>query len=259
MYIQRMKTSLINYMLIALICGINFPSFSQTTVKQNRILFVGNSYTYQWNLPQQVAAMSRETGDDLYVRQSTAGGVTWGQHWRGEKGLTTRTKIKEGDYDIVVLQNHSMRSIVAADSMMIYGKMLAKEIRQSGAEPMLFMTWAREWNPLMIDTIDQVYTALGKEINALVVPVGRIWQEVRHQRPSLVLHQPDGSHQTTTGMYAAACAFYAGITGKTPIGLSPRNYMEDANGERVYLNIQSANDAGFLQEVVKRYMQDVLD
>ena len=233
--------------------------FSQQNDGSKRILFVGNSYTYQWNLPQQVAAMSRETGDDLYVRQSTAGGVTWGQHWRGEKGLTTREKIKSGNYDIVVLQNHSMRTIMAPDSMMIYGKLLAQEIRQSGAEPMLYMTWARVWNPLMIDTIERGYQEVGQEINALVVPVGKMWQEVRLQRPELVLHQPDGSHQTPTGMYIAACAFYSALTGKTPIGLSPRNFMEDANGERVYLNIQSANDAQYLQEVVKKYMLEVVD
>ena len=251
-----------NYTIVAVIYylfSLNGNVLSQQNDGSKRILFVGNSYTYQWNLPQQVAAMSRETGDDLYVRQSTAGGVTWGQHWRGEKGLTTREKIKSGDYDIVVLQNHSMRTIVAPDSMMLYGKMLAQEIRHAGAEPMLFMTWGRVWNPLMIDTVSEVYQEVGQEIGALVVPVGNIWQEVRLQRPELTLHQPDGSHQTPTGMYIAACAFYSALTGKTPVGLSPRNFMEDANGERVYLNIQSANDAQYLQEVVKKHMQEVLD
>jgi len=75
----------------------------------------------------------------------------------------------------------------------------------------------------------------------------------------LALHQPDGSHQTPTGMYIAVCAFYAALAGKTPVGLSPRNFMEDANGERTYLNIQSNNDASYMQEVVYKWMNELLD
>lgn len=240
-------------------CFVNQSLYSQSEQEQKRILFVGNSYTYQWNLPQQVAAMSQATEDDLYIRQSTAGGVTWGQHWRGEKGLTTIDKIKTGDYDIVVLQNHSMRTIAAPDSMMQYGKMLVREIRRSGAEPILYMTWAREWNPLMIETIEKEYTEFGKETNALLVPVGRIWDDVRKLRPDVDLYQSDGSHQTPTGMYIAACAFYSALTSKTPVGLPSRLTMEDANGETVYLNIQSPQDAKFFQNVVHRRMNQVID
>lgn len=235
------------------------PAHSQMNHTQKRVLFVGNSYTYQWNLPQQVAAMSEESGDNLFIRQSTAGGVNWGQHWRGEKGLTTLEKIRTGDYDIVILQNHSMRTIAAPDSMMIYGKRLAQEIRQSGAQAMLYMTWSREWNPLMIETIEKIYTELGEYIQAFVVPVGRIWDDAKKLRPSLDLYQSDGSHQTPAGMYIAACAFYSALTGKSPIGLSPRNSMKDINGETVYLNIQSEQDAQFFQEVVHIRMKDIID
>lgn len=252
-----------NYTLYLLVAALYFlsiqPSYTQTIANKKRVLFVGNSYTYQWNLPQQVAAMSQETGDDLYIRQSTAGGVNWGQHWRGEKGLKTRDKIRTGDYDFVILQNHSLRTIEAPDSMLIYGKQFAEEIRQSGAQAILYMTWAREWNPLMIDTIDEVYTRLGKEIDAAVVPVGRMWQKVKMVRPDIQLHQVDGSHQTPAGMYIAACAFYSALTGKTPIGLSARNFMEDENGERVYLNIQSNQDAQFFQEIVASIMSQIMD
>jgi len=102
-------------------CLLFFIFFISTTEltaqEQKRILFVGNSYTYQWSLPQTVEDMARKKGQDLFIQHSTAGGVHWGHHWRSERGLTTRQMIKDGDYDIVILQNHSLRTIEAPDSI----------------------------------------------------------------------------------------------------------------------------------------------
>ena len=58
-----------------------------------KVLFVGNSYTYFWNLPQNVSLMATDQGINIETAQSTVGGTTWAQHWRGEKGLETRSRI----------------------------------------------------------------------------------------------------------------------------------------------------------------------
>ena len=49
------------------------------------VLFIGNSYTYFWNLPQQVTSMSRAMGVPMMSRQSTSGGVTLDMHWERRK------------------------------------------------------------------------------------------------------------------------------------------------------------------------------
>ncbi len=196
-----MIASTLKTILLSIACLISFESFSQTIATPKRILFVGNSYTYQWSLPQTVEDMARKTNQSLIIQHSTAGGANWGHHWRGERGLQTKQIIKEGKFDIVILQNHSLRAIEAPDSLHHYGEKFNQLIRRSGATPMLYMTWAREWNPLMIETIAKEYEALGKEIDAFVVPVGRIWQKARLLRPDLNLYAKDGSHQSPTGMY----------------------------------------------------------
>ena len=69
-----------------------------------RVLFVGNSYTYFENLPQVVSVLSEQTGTVLITEKSTIGGAKLREHWRGARGLNTKEKIRNGDYDIVVLQ-----------------------------------------------------------------------------------------------------------------------------------------------------------
>lgn len=218
-----------------------------------RVLFVGNSYTYFWNLPQHVAGFSE---GQLQTAQSTAGGSNLGQHWRYEKGLTSIDKIKAGNWDMVVLQDHSRRAIDHPDSLMHFGKLLGELIHQTGAKPYVYMTWARKWDPFMQDPITKKYIELAEAINAEVVPVGLAWQKSRQLRPDLELYDEDGSHPSPLGTYLSACVFYGVLTGKSPIGLPKRIISTDKDGEKLYLNIQSENTALFCQKVAQAVLEE---
>ena len=217
-----------------------------------KILFVGNSYTYFWNLPQTVDLMMESDGVTIVdTDHSTAGGANWGQHWRGEKGLQTQERIRKGGYDAVILQNHSMSTIQRADSFQVFGEKLYELAKSTGADVYLYMTWARAWNPYMQETITAGYKNFAEKMGAHIVPVGEAWQRSRELRPDLTLHDPDGTHPNPTGTYLTACVFYHVLTGKSPVGLPHRLIMEDKDGETLYLTIQSANDALFCQKVAE--------
>ncbi len=248
-----------NYFTLTLI----LLSFSNQILSQSiipkKVLFVGNSYTYYWNLPQNVHLMAADQDINLETFQSTAGGSKWSQHFKGQRGLKTIEKIQNGNFDIVVLQNHSRSSLDFPDSLMHYGQLLATEIRQSGAQPMLYMTWSREWDPFMIETISEKYKELGHKISAPVAPVGLAFELARKMRPEIGLYATDGSHQSTIGTYLASCVFYAMLTGRSPVGISSRLITEDAAGEKLYINIQSAEDALFCQKVAEKVANDFID
>jgi hypothetical protein len=212
---------------------------------------VGNSYTYFWNLPQQLNAMAEAKNVPLKAYQSTAGGTNLGQHWRGEKNLRSKEIIQEKTFDAIIIQDHSMRSIEAPDSLMYFGKKITALIRSRGAQPYLYMTWARIWDPYMQDPIQQAYEALGKETGAQVVPVGLAWQKARQLRPDLDLYDPDGSHPSPLGTYLTACVFFSSLTGESPVGLPNRLITTDKDGEKLYLNIQLEEDALFCQKVAE--------
>jgi hypothetical protein len=142
-----------------------------------------------------------------------------------------------------------MRAIKHPDSLLYFGELFGEAIKESGAKPYVYMTWARVYDPYMQEQITNTYRALAKSIDAEVVPVGPAWQRALELRPGLPLYDPDGSHPSPMGTYLTACVFYGVLTGDSPIGLPKRIITKDADGEKLYLNIQSAEDALFCQKV----------
>jgi hypothetical protein len=223
------------------------------------ILFVGNSYTYFWNLPQTVDLMIESQSMEMKAEQSTAGGASLGHHWRGERELNSIELIKKGKYDAVVLQDHSRRAIDHPDSLMYFGELFGNLIKENNAQIYLYMTWAREWDPYMQDNINANYIKLAEKINARIVPVGPAWERARTLRPNFPLYDDDESHPSALGTYLTACVFYAVLTGKSPIGLPNRLISQDINGQKLYITIQSTENAIFCQNVAEEIVRQIPD
>ena len=125
----------VNFCIVLSLLALTHNCRAQDHLDTLKVLFVGNSYTYFSNLPQMVSLISDSTDTKLITEKSTAGGARLSQHWKGERGLTTMEKIKEGRYDIVVLQEQSMGTIEQPDSFLLYAKKLSEFIQDQGAKP----------------------------------------------------------------------------------------------------------------------------
>ncbi len=224
-----------------------------------KVLFVGNSYTYFWNMPELVSAMAASQDKIIMTRKSTVGGAYWEEHWNDKRGLKTREKIANGHWDIVVLQNNSMSAIENYNKFLKYGKKLVHLVQQTGAKPMLYLTWAREYNPLMQKQVTKAYTTLAKKTGTTVVPVGLIWKEVRNLRPNFRLFHPDETHPSNIGSYLIASIFYAVFTHDSTSAIPERVTTTDKNGEKLYLAILMKNNAGFIHQVVDEYFSSKKD
>lgn len=234
---------------------IGLVSLSLTSSAQTdtaRILFVGNSFTYFFNLPQVVSAMALSQDTVLITRQSTVGGSNLEQHWKGEKGTKTRELLEESDWDYVVFNNHSLSAIETPESFMTYGKKFADLVREKGAEPIFMMTWAYESNPLMQPKITEMYQKLTAETNSNYVPAGPIFAEARKWRPDLSLFFDD-KHPSSNGTYLLGLTFYKFFTGKSTADIPKRLTTKDADGEKLYLIFMHQTDADFLQQLVDEF------
>ncbi len=215
------------------------------------ILFVGNSYTYVSNIPHIVSIISDSTQTKLITSQSTAPAARLSNHWNGERGLKTKDIIKNGNFDIVVLQEQSMGIIEQTDSFLIYSKKFSDFIKEHGARPYFYSTWARQKVPQFQETITKVYTQAALENEGGIVNVGEAWALAQKLRPDIELFLPDGSHPSPLGAFLAACVFVGTFSLELPDQIDPWGFtVLDSRGEEVFLMTQDPLDITFCLKVV---------
>ena len=209
-----------------------------------RVLFVGNSYTYFNNLPGMVQQLAASTSSPRQIEAHTVayGGATLEVHWtRGE----APGRIRSEQWDYVVLQEQSSRPVDDAELFFRYARLFDEAIRARGAKTVFFMTWAYESDPGMQAGLTNAYTSIGRELGALVAPVGQAWQQARSSSPSLGLFADDGSHPDPPGSYMAACVFYAMLLAADPAG-APTTLRDPESGAQL-VSLDAAS-AGRLQQ-----------
>lgn len=182
------------------------------------ILFIGNSFTNRNDLPgllTQLAAAATPARS-LQTSRVIANGMSLKTHWdRGE----ARKAIRSSDWDYVVLQEQSTLPLKNRQKMHEYVRLFDGEITSHGAKTVLYLTWARLDTFQRQDELSDAYLSIGRELGAIVVPVGVAWQRVLSEHPQITLHDRDKSHPNPTGSYLAACVFFASLFHRSPLGL----------------------------------------
>ena len=211
-----------------------------------RVLFIGNSFTRYWGGQVLIGTRMATSWPGWRERppiyeQSTGVGMDLQEHWHYGRALE---RIREGNWDFVVLQEHSEGPLKHHASFVKYATLFDGEIKKAGAKTVLFMTWAKAREPQMQPALATAYETLGRELGVDVVPVGIAFQAALKGRPGLKLHDADGKHPSPAGSYLTACCFYSYFYGRSPIGLSRTIY----DGAREWLTMNET-DALYLQEL----------
>lgn len=250
------KNTLLHHVLILSVL-FAFTRIASAQQKELNVLFVGNSYTYNNNLPHIVEIISEGTSTHLNTRRSVKGGAFLWEHWTGNRSLETRRIIEEGDFDVVILQDNSMATLRVPDSTLKYVKKFTEFNLQHGAKTYLFNTWAREKVPQWQLTIDMKYQEAADASGAHRVPVGAVWQHAMDIRPGIDLYNSDGSHPTPLGTMLTACIFVKAITGELPQEF-PRSFRTtDHKGETVELMYIDELDAEFCRQIAEMLYREM--
>jgi PKD repeat protein len=228
-----MKTKLI--LLLLTVISIN-NLLAQDTL---RVLFLGNSYTSYNNLPQLVQNLSTSAGKILNIDSNMPGGFTMSGH---ANDATTFSKISQGNWDYVVLQEQSQ---IPTIDFYRYNDMypamtnLKSLIEQYNpcAKIITYMTWGRRFGGMqcgpgntycspnfvnfnhMQDSLTSAYLEISEQLNIQCAPVGVTWQNILNDT-TLVLHSGDNSHPNIDGSYVAALTIFSSIWKKCSFGLT---------------------------------------
>ena len=200
------------------------------------VLFIGNSYTYFNVMPNMVAQLAADAGNELDWKMVAPGGWRLEQHSRNPETLEA---INRATWTDAVLQDHSMGAIEAPESLRQYGSDLVRRVKDIEARPVLYLTWARQHSPGTQAAITTGYLALAAETGATVAPVGMAWRRALAGIPDLILHTEDQSHPNPIGSYLAACVFSGVLFGASPAGLTATVSIPD--GDDLALDKRLAN------------------
>ena len=174
-----------------------------------RILMLGNSFTFVNHMPQMLADL---TGAE--VIHHTRGGARLSEHLNPKTrlGAQTQAALRDTHWDYVVLQEMSHGPITSPKSFFSSVEQLCNQIRENGAVPILYATWAcqkggvklasKGWDyDEMARRLSHAYHQAARENRALVADVGqRFYAEADTQ----ALYADDGVHPNERGSRIAA-------------------------------------------------------
>ena len=174
-----------------------------------RILMLGNSLTSANNLPRKLAEL---TGGE--VVSHTRGGARLSEHRNPDTKLGERTQaaLAHEKWDYVVLQEMSHGPVTAPERFCSSVAQLCQQIRENGACPVLYATWAYQqggaklaakgWDyDEMAHKMSQAYRKAAEENHVLLADVGRKFYEHSNVQ---TLYAADGVHPSELGSRLAA-------------------------------------------------------
>lgn len=174
-----------------------------------KILMLGNSFTYANDMPSMLAGIL-----GAEVAQITRGGARLAEQMNPNTRLGKKTfaALLEEHWDYVVLQEMSNGPITAKASFMRSVSALCEIIRDAGASPILFATWAYRQDAKQYEEVDCSYEEMAAALSdayreaaeangALLADVGRKFYETEDNQ---ALYAEDGSHPSEAGSRLAA-------------------------------------------------------
>ncbi|MBU4188929.1 MAG: hypothetical protein KKC41_08085 [Actinobacteria bacterium] len=182
-----------------------------SSVPPVKVLFIGNSYTaYNGGID----AALRGLAPRISVGSVAPGGYTLRQHLADP---TTMDTLDDG-WDYIVLQEQSQKPVYDYADYLDSARQLTKRIRELNGNPRLLMTWARPDSArVTTEALRRTTSSVANKLGLSVIPAGTAFADSARANPAIILNGPDG-HPTREGTYLAACAAFAQLFGRTPVG-----------------------------------------
>jgi hypothetical protein len=207
-----------------------------------RVLFVGNSFTYYYNMPQIVKAFADSAKINMVIGMHAPGGVSVGDTAQGNMAHMNNpvlyALIRSKKWDVVVIQDNQGRfvrdsAVFSGASKVVEGHLKIMDSvkkNNSCAKIVLFGGWAfKNGSPPfgntgieMIDRILVNYCVLNDTMKEIIAPIGEAWKKAIIQLPGTDLWDPDQAHPSYPGSYLTASVIFSTITGKKtrPLNMS---------------------------------------
>ena len=231
---MSLKSAILFLLVLIALTGCNSNSDDTPVIekKDYKILFIGNSFTFyndgiDYHLKNMLRVEKSSDSISYVIQKIAVSSYTLEAHF---KDPLTMQKIKNDKWNMVILQEQSTRPVNNPDLFLEFATKLDTEIKKSGSEVSLFMTWALKDVPTEISLIAASYGTVGLQLKDKVVPAGRVWEYFVKNNQTIDLYDTDKKHPSLAGTYLVTCVFYYSVFNKNPVensyfpvGLSAEN------------------------------------
>ena len=174
-----------------------------------RVLMLGNSFTFVNNMPATLAAL---TGAE--VVHHTRGGARLAEHLNPNTtmGAKMQEALQNEKWDYVILQEMSNGSITSKEKFLTNVGKLCSQIRENGATPLLYATWAYQKDGKQLQDFGMDYAEMFRQMyesyheaaeqnHCLIADVGEVFYQLSESQD---LYAEDGCHPNEAGSRLAA-------------------------------------------------------
>ena len=182
-----------------------------------KVLFIGNSLTYENDLPGTVAQLAASAGlQQCYCVTVAFPNYALEDHWYDGEALAW---LEDESWDFVVMQQGPSALPSSRDNLVQWAGIFGELIDENGAQAVMYGVWPQLDRSFDFPNVRDSYRAAADAIGALFAPAGEAWQYAWDENPTLPLYASDNFHPSTMGTYLAALTIFERIYDESPVGV----------------------------------------
>lgn len=182
-----------------------------------KVLFIGNSLTYENDLPRTVAQLALSAGlQECYCYQIAHANFALEDHYDWREAVTA---LEDESWDFVVMQQGPSALPSSRANLIQWAGVFGDIIDENGARSVMYGVWPEHDREVEFPTVTESYRLAAEEIGGLFAPAGEAWQYAWAADSTLPLYAVDDFHPSNMGTYLAALTIFERIYDHTAIGV----------------------------------------
>ena len=195
----------------------------------DKILFIGNSFTFFNDMPAIFSKLCEAAGTPVQVESVLKGGWYLSRYADPENEMYPAVlEASKQEWDYVVLQDQSINPAIHTEDFLAAARKLAAMF-PCRKKLVFYQTWAYEEGSVklqssgltyeeMHEKLRDAYRQAAENLNGLLVPAGDAFRLAHDQYYyKFDLYRADAFHPSILGSYMIACTFFGTIFGKSPL------------------------------------------
>ena len=182
-----------------------------------KVLFIGNSLTYENDLPRTVAQLALSAGlPSCYCYQIAYPDFALEDHWYLREAVNA---LQDESWDFVVMQQGPSALATSRANLIQWTQEFGLLIDENGARAVMYGVWPQESRSFDFPNVTTSYRLAAEAIGGLLAPAGEAWQFAWAADSTLPLYAADNFHPSTMGTYLAALTIFERVYNHTPVGV----------------------------------------